>query len=90
MTETHEDRIKRLRMRSMRRGIKEMDLILDGFARAHLAAMTLGELDLYEVLLEENDIDIYRWISGQADAPVALALLVTRIADGASGLVRPA
>ena len=34
MAETRETRIKRLRMRSWRRGIKEMDLILGGFADA--------------------------------------------------------
>jgi antitoxin CptB len=90
VTERHEDRIKRLRMRSMRRGIKEMDLILDGFARAHLAGLSGADLDLYEILLEENDLDIYRWISGQAAAPDALAPLVARIAAGAMGIVRPA
>ena len=36
MTETFEHRLKRLKMRSMRRGIKEMDLILSAFADARL------------------------------------------------------
>ncbi len=38
MSETRENRLKRLQMRSMRRGIREMDLILSSFAariRAH-------------------------------------------------------
>jgi hypothetical protein len=39
MTETDETMIKRLRMRSMRRGIKEMDLILQDFATRELDAM---------------------------------------------------
>ena len=35
--ETYEARLKRMQMRSMRRGIKEMDLILGQFARERLA-----------------------------------------------------
>ena len=82
MTLHHEDRetrIKRLNMRSMRRGIKEMDLILMRFAGARLAAMTETELDLYEDLLNENDQDLYQWVSGQAEPPVALAHLIEEI-----------
>ena len=41
--EAREARIKRLRMRSMRRGIKEMDLILVAYAEARLVAMTSPE-----------------------------------------------
>jgi antitoxin CptB len=37
MAETREIRIKRLRMRAWHRGIKEMDLILGGWADSHLA-----------------------------------------------------
>ena len=59
MNETRDIRLKRLVMRSMRRGIKEMDLILSRFAAARLEAMTCTELDRYEALLEENDQDLY-------------------------------
>ena len=37
MSEPRDTRLKRLRMRSMRRGIKEMDLILTTYADRHLA-----------------------------------------------------
>ncbi|MDP5359531.1 MAG: succinate dehydrogenase assembly factor 2, partial [Paracoccaceae bacterium] len=40
MTETRDTMIKRLRMRSMRRGIKEMDLILSAFAAEQLTGFT--------------------------------------------------
>ncbi len=80
MSELHEHRIKRLKMRSMRRGIKEMDLILMRFAEARLEAMNAAELDLYEALLNENDQDLYQWVSGQAGAPEALAPLIEEIA----------
>ena len=45
MNESHEDRLKRLKMRSMRRGIKEMDLILTAYADANLAKMSPAALD---------------------------------------------
>lgn len=61
----HDIRLKRLKLRSMRRGIKEMDIILSGFAREHLMAMSDAQLDLYEKFLNENDQDLYQWVSGQ-------------------------
>jgi len=56
-------RLKRLKMRSWRRGTKEMDLILGPFADTQLAGLTSAELDVYEALLEENDQELYPWIS---------------------------
>lgn len=73
MTETREHRLKRLAMRSMRRGIKEMDIILSRYADAKLEAMSEADLDAYDRLLSENDQDLYQWVSGQADAPARVA-----------------
>jgi len=80
MTETRETRIKRLRMRSWRRGIKEMDLILGGFADAELAGLDEATLDAYEGLLEENDWDLYYWVTGAREAPGPFAPLIRRLA----------
>jgi antitoxin CptB len=77
--ETAENRIKRLRMRSMRRGTKEMDILLMRYAEARLAALSAGELDAYEALLDESDQDLYLWISGQQPAPALHAPLVAEI-----------
>ena len=77
--EPRENRLKRLTMRSQRRGIREMDLILGPFAEAHLAAMIDDDLVLYEALLAENDQDLYRWVTGAASAPEPYAPLLTRI-----------
>lgn len=82
VTETHETRLKRLNMRSNYRGIKEMDLILKSFADRRLAEMSAAELDLYEDLLEENDHDLYQWVSGQGATPARYLDLVTDIASG--------
>ena len=79
----HEDRatrIKRLRMRAARRGTREMDLVLMGFAREDLAGLDPAQLDAFEALLEENDQDLYAWISGQSEAPARHAAILSRIA----------
>ena len=80
MTETRETRIKRLRMRSWRRGIKEMDLILGGFADAELGGLDGAALDAYEGLLEENDWDLYYWVTGAREAPGKHTPLIRRLA----------
>ncbi len=80
MTEARETRIKRLRMRSWRRGIKEMDLILGGFADAERAGLDGATLDAYERLLEENDWDLYYWVTGAREAPASYAVLIGRLA----------
>jgi len=66
MSETHEARIKRMKMRSWRRGIREMDLILGPYADAKLEQFDAAALDLFDTLLEENDQDLYPWFSGAA------------------------
>lgn len=77
--ETPEARIKRMKIRAWRRGIKEMDLILGPYADTHLAGMSEAELDAFDALLKENDQDLYQWVSGQAAAPERFAALVTRL-----------
>ena len=86
-TEPHQTRIKRLRMRSMRRGIKEMDLILSGWAEARLDALGAPALDLYDALLTENDHDLYQWVTGQTPCPARYLELVTDIAGHARSAV---
>ena len=49
---------KKLIMRSMRRGTKEMDLILKNFSKLCLDFMTEEELELYEKLLSLSLIHI--------------------------------
>lgn len=89
MTEPRDIRIKRLAMRSMRRGIKEMDLILSDFANRELSTMSDADLDHYEIFMEEADLDLYQWISGQTDAPDEFKDLVARISLSAKGLTAP-
>lgn len=88
--ESHETRLRRLRMRSWRRGMKEMDLILGPFSDGPLKDLDEAGYGLYEALLTENDQDLYRWItarlSGEREAagPAALAPVLDRIAAHAA------
>ena len=80
MGELLEHRVKRLKMRSMRRGIKEMDLILSAFADSHLEKMTEADLTLYDAMLSENDHDLYQWVTGQNAAPARFSAMISRVA----------
>lgn len=77
--EDRDVRLRRLHMRSWRRGTREMDLILGAFADSGLAGLGPDELDAYERLLEENDHDLYGWVAGRSAAPDDHAPLVARI-----------
>lgn len=77
--EPREVRIKRLAMRSMRRGIKEMDLILSAYANDKLAGMSDDGLTRYDDLLDENDHDLYQWVTGQTNPDAAFVEMVSDI-----------
>ncbi len=81
MSEAPEHRLKRLQMRSMRRGIKEMDLILSAYAETRLPQMDDASLTLYDQMLNENDHDLYLWVSGQDAAPEKYGALVGDIRE---------
>ena len=74
MTVSNEDlaldaRRRRARFRSWHRGMREMDLILGPFADAEIAALTPGELEQYEELLELLDVDLLDWITAKRETP---------------------
>jgi len=79
MSETPENRLKRLKMRSWRRGLKEMDLILGTFCEGGLRRLSGPLLDVYESLLDENDHDLYQWMSGQRPRPAEYLELMALI-----------
>lgn len=95
IAETPEHRLRRLHMRSWRRGMKEMDLILGHFADDCLAGLGPEELALYERLLSENDQDLYLWVTARIGATAvtaanaapepALMPILDRIARHAAG-----
>ncbi len=70
--ENLEIRRKRLKYRSQRRGTKELDLLLGGFAAARLDALDAGQVDRFEALLEAPSPLVYAWVIGQDTPPPEL------------------
>ena len=62
-------RLKRLRFRAWHRGTREADLMIGGFFDAHGAAWNADQLDWFEALLEEQDVDIMAWAFGVQAVP---------------------
>jgi antitoxin CptB len=89
MSETHDTRLRRLRMRAWRRGTKEMDIVLGPYADAELAAMPPDALDAFEALLDEADQDLMRWVLGQDAPPPAHAPLIAALRAFAAGRFAP-
>ena len=71
MAEDLEMRRRRLKYRSKHRGTKELDLLLGVFAERQLEAMGGRELELYEAILEADEVDIYAWLVGRDAVPRA-------------------
>ncbi|TPG15247.1 succinate dehydrogenase assembly factor 2 [Sphingomonas koreensis] len=64
-------RVKRLRFRAWHRGTKEADLLIGGFFDTHSADWSDAEIDWFETLLEEQDVDIMGWAIGSIAVPAA-------------------
>jgi antitoxin CptB len=62
-------RRKRLLFQSTHRGTKEADLIIGGFAHAHMASMSSEAFAQFEALLQESDPDIMAWVAGLEPPP---------------------
>ena len=66
-----DERRKRLRFRAWRRGFREIDLILGGFADARLESLSDSDVTAFEALLEAPDQDVYDWVVGRTPAPIS-------------------
>jgi antitoxin CptB len=80
---------RRIRLRAWRRGMREMDLILGGFADATLQTLGAAELAQFEALLDAPDDEAYRAIreritgkteSGSVSNPALQTALIAKIA----------
>ncbi|MFT6581430.1 MAG: antitoxin CptB [Alphaproteobacteria bacterium] len=63
------ERLKRLKYRSWHRGMREMDLLMGRFADKYIEGLSAADVDLYEVVLEYGDPDLYNWVSGREEVP---------------------
>ena len=69
MDRSIDSRRRRALFRSRRRGIKESDLLLGGFAERHLGALSDEQLGRFEALLERSDPELLGWIAGAQPVP---------------------
>jgi len=60
---------KRLKWRATHRGIKEMDMLVGGFAEVHLNSMGEAQLAAFAELLELPDQDLLSWATRQVAVP---------------------
>lgn len=68
-SEEKEMRIKRLQYRANHRGIKEMDIVIGGFAIEKLPHLTDEQIDDFEQLMGEHDRDLIVWFTNEAPFP---------------------
>lgn len=68
-----EFRQRRLAFRAWHRGTREADLMIGGFADRHAPDWGIAEIDWFEALLEEQDVDIMAWAIGSAPPPERFA-----------------
>ncbi|KAK4927176.1 Succinate dehydrogenase assembly factor 2 mitochondrial [Elasticomyces elasticus] len=61
----------RLLYQSRKRGTLESDLLMSTFAAENLGKMSKSQLEQYDLFLDENDWDIYYWVT-QTGTPTSL------------------
>jgi antitoxin CptB len=70
---------RKLLWRATHRGLKELDLVLGGFARQNVSGMSPGELDEFEAIVSLPDPDLYSWLMGEHAAPISRWPMLSRI-----------
>ena len=62
-------RLGRIQFRAWRRGFREADMVLGPFADQVAPGLDDGELDQFEALLNEEDVDSLAWAMSQQPVP---------------------
>lgn len=92
--QTRDTRRKKILFRCWHRGMKEMDLLLGGFANAEIDGLTEEELLELEHLLTAHDQDLYAWMTGRKplpaewDGPLYRRIIAYHEAAGPAGFVK--
>jgi antitoxin CptB len=73
--------IKMLIYKSSYMGCRENDIIFGQFAVNNLHNLLDNELLLYQELLEQNDAELFAWITKQKKAPRKFSALIKRIVN---------
>ena len=69
---------KALRWRQ-RRGMKELDVLLEHYFRRHHETASPEEKAAFERLLEREDPDIWLWVVGQQEPPAEFANVIAAL-----------
>ncbi len=62
-------RRRRALVRSWRRGMREMDLVLGGFADAEIDRLSDQEMTQFEAILNVPDTNLFKWVTGELPVP---------------------
>ena len=62
-------RLARARFRAWHRGTREADYMIGGFFDRYHSGWAEAELDWFDSLLEEDDVEIMAWALGSAEVP---------------------
>jgi len=66
------DRLKRLKFRAWHRGTREADYMIGGFFDRYATTWGEDEIAWYEIVVEEDDVDIMAWALGTGEPPAHL------------------
>ncbi|MCZ6719648.1 MAG: succinate dehydrogenase assembly factor 2 [Gammaproteobacteria bacterium] len=68
-----------------RRGLRELDLILQKFLAQHYADLSLEDKQLFNEFLDHSDDDLLSWLMGRSQpSNTAMARLVAQIRDAST------
>ena len=84
-------RRRKLMWRANHRGMRELDIILGGYAKAKIDTMDEAGLDAFEAVLGLPDPDLFRWLIGLEPVPAARldATMNDILRFRSSGVARP-
>ncbi len=70
---------RRLLWRATHRGLKELDLVLGGFAKAHVGELEGRELVEFAEIVSLPDNDLFAWLMREKPAPIERLPLLSRV-----------
>ncbi|MDR3324222.1 MAG: succinate dehydrogenase assembly factor 2 [Zoogloeaceae bacterium] len=82
--------LERLRWRCIRRGLLEVDIALGRFLDEEFGQLSEAEQEVFAVLADSDDLQLWHWISGQAECEDSRLLpLVARLRARQGALKTP-
>lgn len=62
-------RLARLKFRAWHRGTREADFMIGGFFDRYHTGWSATDIDWFEALIEEDDVDVMAWALGTQPVP---------------------